>query len=505
MRKLLLVLFAATALGAQETLNVTAIEVVAEVQDKSGNAPRGLTAADFVVLEDGVERTIVGVDYLAVPRTAAPVAVPQPATPEPAPAAEAKEAPWQFVVYFESELSSSAGRRQVAQAIAREAEYLVKIGTVDVIFASPTPVALIRNSRDPKAIGEALKKVMNHRGTNQLLTNRRQFRDWLLGGSSNLRWEDVRPYLQEDEQLVIRFRRNLRHWLSGYGKRTPRMAIVVTDGFDLDPAEYYVASFRAAAAKSEIRSVANDTSLGAITHGLAKELAAASWIVSSVPAQMDMGMQVDDATAWGLGRMAPGRPIGPKNLVDQPVAPMRALAEATGGTVIGNHSKFGDALDDLGRYVKLTYQVSRPPDNNVHKIEVRSRRADLKVRAQQWVATPNPKESEAELAISRLGDADRAGELPVDGVLKPGSIEGTAKLDVLSELIKIESRRAFRLTLAVLKLPTATVISKVGNVDVADGVFRYRLAMDLPDSASAVIVTVEDVETGAWGSVRVRP
>src|SRR5687768_18487972 len=104
MRILPLLLSAAVALPlasqSHETMNVTAIEVVAEVRDKSGAAPKDLKASDFTVLENGVEIPVIGIDYLALPRT--PPSGAAPATPAPE---AGSSAPWHFLFYFESELS----------------------------------------------------------------------------------------------------------------------------------------------------------------------------------------------------------------------------------------------------------------------------------------------------------------------------------------------------------------------------------------------------------------
>src|SRR5687767_15443269 len=84
-----------------EQVFVTAIEVVADVRDASGNLPAGLKPADFVVVEDGIERTVVGVEYLDAQRIAGAID-----TSSPAPAAAAGGAPlWQNVIYFETTLA----------------------------------------------------------------------------------------------------------------------------------------------------------------------------------------------------------------------------------------------------------------------------------------------------------------------------------------------------------------------------------------------------------------
>src|SRR5688572_22974682 len=89
--------------GGGEQLYVTAIDVVADVRDAQGNLPRGLKPSDFVVIEDGKERTVVGVEYLGAPRITGAIDTPR----ESAPATPADPRPqWQNVLYFETTLAN---------------------------------------------------------------------------------------------------------------------------------------------------------------------------------------------------------------------------------------------------------------------------------------------------------------------------------------------------------------------------------------------------------------
>jgi len=511
-------------------MNVTAIELVAEVQDRTGFAPKDLKISDFLVLEDGVEHRVIGVDYLALPRAKRAEAAPAVEAPEPEQVAE-KPPEWHFLFYFESELSSAVGRNLVAGAIGREVDGLVARGTVDVVFASPSPVALVRHSRDPKAIRDALKKITAHKGVNQLQVGRQRFRQSIDGRREWIDWNDIRPFVYEDVDRVVRFRKRLTQWLSGYRRHAPRMAVIVTDGFDLDPIEFYITQVPKRELHSTLRAEASGLQLASSTAQLAKELAGGSWIVSSVPGQMDMGMTVDDAATWGIGRVRPQRPppgltprpgesasqpssllMGSKTLVNQPIAPLTMLAEATGGTVIGNYSKIDDALDRLSRYVKLTYQVGRAPDAKIRKVEVRSNRPGLKVRAQHWVAGQTPPEIASARTMGLLDGATHSGELPVAATLtlgppadrRRGTLRGSVKLDALSLLLEENSRRSFRITVASRQGSQVQVISRIApDTDVSSRVFTYRIGLDFVEPPSALVVMVEDVLTGAWGSARV--
>src|SRR5689334_1615879 len=114
MRPIICVLLCAVTVSAQQapvqveppaSVYVTAIDVVADVRDAAGKLPAGLTPDDFVVVEEGVERKVIGVDYLRAERPLAPSA--QPAESAVAPAAvPGQQKPWQTVLYFETGLSN---------------------------------------------------------------------------------------------------------------------------------------------------------------------------------------------------------------------------------------------------------------------------------------------------------------------------------------------------------------------------------------------------------------
>src|SRR5688572_8019430 len=291
MRTLLAVILAtALAVSGQqlpqagsEQVFVTAIDVVADVRDAKGNLPAGLKPADFVVIEDGVERTVVGVEYLRAARLAGAIDT----SAEPAAAPAGPRPRWQNVIYFETTLANGPGRISAAREMMKHVDTLIQMGTVDVVFANPIPTALVRNSRDAAAIRAAFDKVANSPGNNQLAAHRREYlrdannlrsisalksrstqggnakvvMDYGSGGGgtsssptsssgSTLRGEfdntgeahtatldtnSLRPYIDQEVRLITSFRESLMAWLSSYRRHSPRNLLVVTDGFDLDP------------------------------------------------------------------------------------------------------------------------------------------------------------------------------------------------------------------------------------------------------------------------------
>ncbi len=546
--------------GGGEQVFVTAIEVVADVRDASGNLPSGLKPSDFVVIEDGVERAVVGVDYLRSQRIVGAID-----TSAPAPAAAAADdgrPVWQNVIYFETTLANGTGRVSAAREMMKHVDHLVQMGTVDVVFANPIPTALVRGSRDAAAIRAALEKVAASGGHNQLAAHRRDYqRDiGMLGSLESLKGRNkqqpvileyptgqpgqssagtsinpearrefdgsvegpqaigsnkIIPYVEQEIRLIGNFRESLMAWLSSYRRHVPRNLLLVSDGFDLDPVEFYGAS-APNTAKSDLRNYISQSPLGTTAERMAEALASGAWTTISIPSDNNADGWVDDSTVSGIGRMGSlaKKPVGnPKAFFYRPHDPLNAVADATGGKVVANSAHLSGVLDSLDDRVKLTYQVDRKPDGKPRKIEVRSRNANLKVRAARFVTSATPEDMAKTRAAGLLRSATYQGDLATEGSVewaaspgpkKTGTLRAVSKVDLVKQLLPAGAKGQFRITLAVQIGREAVVVNRaVPDYDLTEGVFRFRTPLDLPPNATAVVLVIEETTTGIWGSTRV--
>lgn len=569
---LLLVAFASS--GQQlpqpggEQVYVTAIEVVADVRDAKGKVPDALAPADFIVIEDGVPRTVVGVEYLRSSRRAAKKFVPVDDPPVPratvgSPAV--RPTSWQNVIYFETNLSSGSGRITAAKEMLKHVDRLVEMGTVDVVLANPTPRALVRNSRDPVAIRAALQKVASSGGANQLATHRRQFQRETGDGTDSLHAlktgnvqqpvrldydkrpeivyseelpytmdpearreiegtmdshhtmtaNQIRPYIELEINVISDFRESLVAWLSSYARHVPRNLLLVTDGFDLDPLEFYSES-APASAQVELQSYVAQSALGGTAARMAEALVAGAWTAISIPSDNYSDGWVDDTTSSGVGRirstMAKKPVASPKAFFYRPHDPLLAIAEVTGGSVVPNSSHLGHVLEGLDDRIKLTYQVDRKPDQRTRKIEVRMRDEKLTARTARFAMSVTPDVYAQTRAIGLLKGATYQGDLRAESAMewattagpkKSGTLRATANVDLVKRLLPARAKGQFRVTVAVQIGKEAVVVNReIPDYDLSDGVFRLRTPLDLPSDASAVVVVVEEKTTGVWGSTK---
>jgi hypothetical protein len=556
---LLAVLATAVAASAQqlpqtgEQVFVTAIDVVADVRDANGNLPAGLKPADFIVIEDGIQRTVVGVEYLDAQRIAVATtsdSVPEPVSPSP-------RALWQNVIYFETTLANGQGRIAAAREMIKHIDALIQMGTVDVVFANPIPTALVRNSRDAGAIRAALEKVATSSGINQLAAHRREYlRDannlrsisalksratkkegssvmMDLGGksSSTLRGEfsddgqattatldanSMRPYIDQEIRLITSFRESLMTWLSSYRRHAPRNLLMVTDGFDLDPTEFY-GGLSSSRAQIELRSYVSQSALAETAARMAQSLAGGAWTAVSIPSDNNADGWVDDASVSGIGRVHAGtidrKNSSPRAFLIRPLDPLNTIADVTGGKVVANSAHLGEVLEGLDDRVKITYQVDRKPDGKTRKIQVRARDPQLKVHAAKFAAATAPDDLAQTRAVGLLKTAAYSGDLPVEGGVdwtatsgpkKSGTLRAVANVGLVKQLLPPKALGQFRITIAVQVNKEAIVVNRlVADYDLGEGLFRFRTPLDLPSAATAIVLVIEETTTGVWGSTRV--
>jgi VWFA-related protein len=524
---------------------VTAIDIVADVRDSAGKVPAGLTPADFILVEDGVEKKVIGVDYLRT--EVAPAA--QPGETTLTPPVPSKQKPWQTVLYFETDLSNGRGRRQTAKELMKHVDKFVRMGTVDVIFANPRPAPLLQNSRDADAVRQALETVVKSGGSNQLAMHRLEFLSFMQSSTqleavkltqdrfiedpsgkiqrapppppksnmsplaTSVDVKLVRPYIEQEVQLINRFRKNLIAMMSNYSRYAPRTLIMVTDGYDLNPLEYY-SSHLNKGDEVELKSYVAQASLEESAAKMATSLASAGWVTVSVQGDTFTDGWMDDASTISAGRVHKsiyGNFInGPQNILYRPADPLRKVAEETGGEVVGNSGKIAQAMERIDDRLRITYQVDRKPDGKARKIELRARDNKLKVRAARWATSSTPDEMAEQRALAQLqeGATVFTGDLPVEATVEwnanPARKQGTMR--VVSKIPGGPTRGDFRFTLAVLVPPKEAFVTSrpLEGYQLPNGEFRLRTPIDLPAATSVVVIAIEETSTGMWGFSKIK-
>ena len=453
------------------------IELSVQILDRKGEVPRAVKAEDLTVLEDGQLRPVVEL---------APVS-----------------RPWRTVLYFDRVLSSSRTLGAAAGALAQRAPELAALGTVEVIVAEPEPREILAATRDVKLIDEALSRLwFMGEGRDDVRVLRQRFRDEAPEGADPA--EQAAEAIATEARLVRRQQDTLAEWLLAQAGDGPRALLLVSDGFDRDPAAFY------APGSSRQEGALEKTALET-----ARTVAALGW--TALPLAMgESGLpdlrrvrpsstpQVPIGVTIPLGRKKPKEPgkdqPPPLPALLAPHEPLAWLAEATGGEIVLQAQSLPLALAHLRSRFWLRYQAPREIDGRPRAVEVKTQRPDLSVRTRRWDAAGLPETVAAARAPSVLeGEEDGAG-LEISARIQPDAAapasERRGTLDLRVESPEVQG--PLRLTVAG---PGSAVSHRLLTAaDLAGseaGV--YRLPIPLPEEAETVAVLVEPLAGGAWG------
>ncbi len=437
------------------------------VTDRRGGTPRDLAAGDLAVVEDGEARPILG------------VTLPSPAGEPPV--------PWRLTVWFDLALAADGSVGRAAQVLEEHAAALAALGWVEVVAAGDSPRLILPASRDPEPIAAAFGRAfLLERGEDRLVEERRAALASIAAApDGEARRRAVAAAATDEAERVRRRQDLLLGWLAERpaGGREPRALLLVTDGWDLDPAAYYrrAAEERgegaagepsepetgpaAAPALPEIdpaeppagppSSTAAGGLLAAPTRELGRALAAYGWVV--VPAAPRLSgertdprvravEEIDPVTGerqvLGSVRL-PGRRRGaaaeaaaaPPPVPADPAAALALLAGATGGELVTDPAALPAALAALGRRVRVDFTSIQPPGAEPRPLAVRAARPGLTVRAPEWVGGGTPRAVAALRARRLLAGEDAQGGLAVRAVVElppvpeAGAAPGPARLE----------------------------------------------------------------------------
>ncbi|HEY4642802.1 MAG TPA: VWA domain-containing protein, partial [Thermoanaerobaculia bacterium] len=497
-----------------------------------GNVPPDLTAADFVLLEDGKPQQIIGVSYpvrrIAAPQPQAGTAqAPTPAAP-PLPA----EKRWQVVIYIQQSLSSTHGLSEALKSLASHAEELTALGDVSIVGdEGPTPHVIAPATNNGATLRNTLLDLVPKiRGLEEVTRLRMQYLNEpgsltrapqpstsasnRSPGSSSIR-ALVTARL---EAQIVRLRQEaMLTWTARFQEPGRQHALlVVTSGYDLNPYDFYASSDPST--EQELRSL----SAAPRQAEIAQALTANGWtILSFAPEWMETAFSPTfDVTNSGRGRLNDFK--AGKNDVATPIAlnvhpldALRTLAEESGGSVQTSAVNLTKDLDQLANRLVLTYQLHRPRDGRPHRIEVRSLRPGLTARVQHSVVAGTPEALAVARASLLASDEGERGELPVRCTVrelaapKKGK-DLTSQLEAFVSLAPIDPVRP-GLTAATLRFsvsvntagaPPVTMSKRMENLDLSKQA-NWRIDFQVQHSPGATIgIVAEEMATGAWGGTR---
>jgi Ca-activated chloride channel family protein len=528
----LLVLSIAVALPAQDRkfgakAYVTAIELVVDVVDSSGKTPQDLAPADFYIVEDGVEREITSLEYLGggVPVAKADAGpAPQAASDVP------RAADWQIVIWFDGITTSRGTLHEAVADLKRQIPTLAGMGSVTILHSDLSTNALVTSSRNPRAISDALDTALRQGNGDRITRLRTMFVresehvDNTGGLIVNPISNDISHYVAEELRLLSIARTNLLRWLSRVPRRQPRMLMFVGGGFDLNPVDFYASVYEstpeAENGRDVLRRSENQVSLDAENNKLARLLASEGWIAVAVGGTGAHAMTTDVERQGDRQVQQTGTNNAmPTFLYTAPAGPLQQLARETGGTHVMNAKQLPRVMDRLRNRVRLTYQVDREPDLAPRKVRVYARRRGLDITAPLWSSSSTNVAVMEVRALDLLENPGRAeqGDLTVQAYAVPNDNTGItdragtlrARIDLSPLKLVANQIGATKLRFTVAFNESNSLPSFVHNtMDVADlgklDSIEWSAPYTMPATTDTAAVVVEELTTGAWGSVRVR-
>lgn len=528
------------------TAQVTAVELLVTVEDGAGRLPEDLVPGDFEVLEDGEPVPVIGVEVWrrgTVVRQAAGTVTETQVTEE-------SLWTWHSLIYFDQVLSSSRSIRRSAEGLAAQAGRLTQLGTVEIVTANPAVEQVLAPTRSGPLVEQTLERLAREAvGRDELRRIRRQLvHDQQVLGVRSVRESQISVLIAQEFDLLRRQHDVLMARVGGELHDGPRALLLVNDGYDLRPQDFYdqfvgghmegggltSRGIQSAGGVAALNAEANTQASATDVEHLGKTLAASGWVtfnmaLGALEAAATVGAEMTGRGRSGdidLRAKVDFNAAGVDNVVVRPLDPGRQLAVATGGDVLTGVNALPRTLETLADKVRLTYQVTRVPDGELHRVEVRARRPGLKVSAPRWSGSTAPEGTAAARARQLLaGGADR-GDLEVAAAvaLEPAGEPAAPAAETSAEAAPARPQRGklqARIDLRPLRdsygPAQVTPVRITVAASFAEGepfvyhdlvdsqnlagldAWTYALPIRLPGEMERLSVVFEDLTTGAWG------
>ena len=519
-------------------IDVTAVTTTLIAFDKNGQAVLDLRLEELMVLEDDEPVKLLGLDPgLAAEQTEAtraPVMTDAWTTAED-PLSRAQ--PWRVVIYVSTELAGRFVLPALCRRTAGEANRMTNLGPVEVVLADPTPTLLVEAGRRPEDVRQALEEVARDASgvttVEQIRTAfMREFKPgvgfdahYTLTQSSPMASAAKAQASIHRERAVIRGELDrLVAWMQSQPPTARGLLVWMTGGFDLNPADFYIPLVEQIdPAKAEVlRSDYSMLSLEKDVQQMVEVALAYGWTM--MPINTSQTNFVFGAEVKGTGKAQHLQGVGASSIGSQqsefrqvaPNYPLQIIAQSTGGEFVANDKQLERALDHIrGAYV-VTYQVDRPVDGELHRLEIRCTRPGVRLRGRLYAASGSLRGVSTTRAQRLLSGDNVTGSLVMSaGVhnitkakkgLRLGNLDVNADLGRLRPLLGPPDLGKIRVTVLV-EIENGSPFIHHQEIDIDWGQmadeWQFRTDIRWPNKARRMAVVVEELVTSTWGATTV--
>jgi len=512
-----------------EKVEVRVRSILVFATDAKGNPlSTPLTPVDLQILENGSAVEILAVEPARPPAAPKPPASTGAPAPAPAASSAAPDAATPQYLYLDTATLNLRSMKAVADAVGGHLDAILATGPLEIVLADAAPRVYLPATMDPARIRHALDELANLvPGKERLLTVRRdalrELRDTQDGASSaaasNTRVH-IRSAASHEIALLRASFNRLEAWAAARPDARAGILYYANDGFDVDPIETYrdTVSSQDVATRQEILQLQAEFG-GEVSKMLSHlEGTLAGKGLTTIALALGATNAEFAGSAANLDKKGAGairRPLdsAPLFFYVRPAEPLRLIADATGGEVVSTSSRFGAALDHIGRAYLVTFRVRAIPDGRPHSLVVTAARPGLTVRASRHLLTGSPRALSLERAARVLEGSEKPSDVPVVATLsgigatasgkRGGILRLAANFSAVRDVVGSgdDSPVPLRLSLAV-DLGDGEPFTSAEEVDwrPESSSWRYQFPLTWPSEARRIAIVVEEISTGITGA-----
>jgi hypothetical protein len=498
--------------------------------DGDGRVVRDLRPDELQVFEDGSPVMLLELDQRTLSVAGS--------TRQGSPGGENGGRPrgWQqpVVVYVSTELGSRHLLKTLSRRVAEEAPRLTALGPVDVVVAAPNPKVLTAAEHRPEEVRRALDlAVSGAAGVTAVTRNRNLFARSFKQGMSF----EASPAAARSSPAVtvVRTREAMRRekallrgeiermvaWLQRQPPTAGGLLMWITGGFDLNPADFYIPLVEQVDpdAGRALRSDYLGQSLEHELRWLMDVAVSLGWTVFPVTSSQTRFLFATDVDASHTLNRSPGK--GAVRLAGQvadfsqvnPDRPLHLVAQATGGLVAANSPTLRHAIDRAEGFYRLAYQVDRPLDGRMHRVEVRSLRPGVRILCGRHAASGTSRGLAAGRGLCLLAGKEDRGALDLStGVLNIAKAEKGRRIGDLSVRVDLGDLRDLLSPLDLGKMRVTVVVEiddgspfiEHQEIDLhwdrMEDVWSFSAGFKWPKKARRMAVVVEELVSSTWGA-----
>ncbi len=430
--------------------------------------------------------------------------------------------PWRIVLYFDRVTSGTRSLRAAADVLSEQLPALVASGEVEVVVAEPAPRELVPPTRSAAALEEALAQLfVTVEGRDDLREGRARFAARAAEAGSVRRGGEAEEALAAEQRTALRQQDRFLTFLAQPASEAenstappgPRAVVLVSDGYDLDPAPAYGLS------------QAGIPPLDRAARATADAAADLGWTVFALRLGDE---KLPDTRRWGLAPMqgglggrvtlpVPGPPVPLERALPSladPEAPLRLLTEASGGAMAASRGAVSSLIASLSRRWLLTWDGPEIAPGTGVPLEIRVKKAGRFALAPRRLGTGVPAEVAAARGRSLLAgdDLDLDFDLKAERVSEAESspaapaptpnAEPSARIEARMEKLADDPALRFTRLADLLSPPQALEPPSSSSGDPAAvssevRVARWPLA---PSDPGRGVLIVDDPRTGRLGA-----